>query len=85
VLKQKGVKQTGLKQGLGVFTVLVGSLLTKFCPTSTDFLAALALTQETILLYSPWETKMHTNKTVNWLQQNRNGTQHATDFHSEVS
>jgi len=82
VLKQKGVKQTGVKQGLGVFAVPVGSLLTKFCPTSTDFLAALVLTKKTVLLYSPWKTKMHTNKTVNWLQQNTNGTQHAADFHS---
>jgi len=75
----------GVKQGLGVLTVPVGSLLMKFCPTSTDFLAALALIQKTTLLYSPWETKMHTNKTVTWLQQNRNGTQHVTAFHSEVS
>jgi hypothetical protein len=39
VLKQKGVKQTGVKQGPGVLTATVGSLLMKFCPTQTDFLA----------------------------------------------
>jgi hypothetical protein len=38
VLNWEGVlKQKGVNQGLGVLTVLVGSLLMKFCPTSTDF------------------------------------------------
>jgi hypothetical protein len=46
VIKHKGVKQTGVKQELGVLTVSVDSLLVKFCPTSTDFLAALVLNTE---------------------------------------
>ena len=49
VLK-KSVKQTDVKEGLAVLTVLVGSLLTGLFPASTDFLAALVLTQKTILL-----------------------------------